>query len=255
MITRKTAQEIEILKEGGRRHKAILEELAALVKPGVSTKTLNDRALELIREGGDTAAFLNYRPEGARRKYPAALCVSINEDIVHGIPNERPLTIEEGDVVALDLGLMHEGLITDSAITIGAGELASEDKRLIEGTKEALFAGIRAARAGNRIGDIGAAIEKVATRLNLNLAEGLAGHGVGYEVHEDPYVPNTGEAGTGELLVPGMVIAIEPMLVLGSGKITLQKDGYTFSTRDGKKSAHFEHTIAITESEPLILTG
>ena len=156
--------------------------------------------------------------------------------------------------MALDLGLKHKGLITDSAITVGVGKLSKKDERLIAGTKEALYAGIKAARGGKRVGDIGYAIQKVANKLKLNIAEDLAGHGVGYKVHEDPYVPNTGFKGKGEKLVPGMVIAIEPMLVLGSGGILPVGDGYTFKTRDGEKSAHFEHTIAITDEGPIILT-
>jgi methionyl aminopeptidase len=254
MITTKTSEDIATLKEGGKRHAHILSVISEMAKVGVSTNALNEKTIKLIREGGDVAAFLHYTPEGAKRPYPAALCVSVNEEIVHGIPNENPTTLKDGDVVSIDLGLTHLGLITDAAVTIGVGEVSVEDRKLIEGTKEALYAGIKQARGGGRMGDIGAAIESVAKRLSLNLAEGLAGHGVGYEVHEDPYVPNTGIAGRGEKLVPGMVIAIEPMLVQGKGDIVLEKDGYTFRTRDGKKAAHFEHTVLITESDPVILT-
>ena len=255
MITRKTPSEIELLKEGGKHHALILRELVNTVAPGVSTNELEDLARKLLKEHGDSAAFLRYKPEGAKRPYPAALCVSINEEIVHGIPNEDPKILKEGDVVTLDLGLTHKGLITDSAITVGVGTISVEERRLIEGTKEALYAGIKEARGGGYIGDIGFAIENVAKHLNLALAEGLSGHGVGYEVHEDPYVPNSGRKGTGEKLVSGMVIAIEPMLVLGKGDIVLAKDGYTFKTKDGKKSAHFEHTIVITDGDPIILTA
>lgn len=254
MITRKTVSEIEILKEGGKRHARILAEVAKAVKVGVSTLELNNLATQLIAKYGDTAAFLHYKPEGAKRPYPAALCVSINEEIVHGIPNEEPRTLKEGDVVALDLGLVHKGLITDAAVTVGVGKINDEESRLIEGTKEALFAGIKMAKNGAHIGDVGEAIESVAKKLGLGIAEGLAGHGVGYEVHEDPYVPNTGIKGDGPKLFPGMVIAIEPMFVLGSPKIVLSKDGYTFKTKDGSKSAHFEHTVLITDREPIILT-
>ncbi len=255
MIIKKTPSDIELLKEGGKHHSAILRELEKATVPGVSTNELEELARKLLKEYGDTAAFLRYKPEGAKRPYPAALCVSVNEEIVHGIPNEDPKILKEGDVVTLDLGLTHKGLITDSAITVGVGTISPEEKRLIEGTKESLYAGIKAAKGGGHIGDIGFAVEEVAKRLGLNIAEGLAGHGVGYKVHEDPFVPNTGKKGTGEKLVPGMVIAIEPMLVLGKGDIVLAKDGYTFKTRDGKKSAHFEHTIAITDGDPIILTA
>ncbi len=254
MITIKTPKEIEVMKEGGKRHAHILAEIAKIMKPGVSTVELNDLAMKLLKEGGDTAAFLNYTPDGARRPYPAALCVSVNDEIVHGIPNENPKILQSGDVVTIDLGVVHGGLITDTAITVGVGTISSEDKRLIEGTKESLYAGIKAARGGNRVGDIGAAVQEVGERLKLSIVEGLAGHGVGYKVHEDPFVPNTGVKGKGVKLIPGMVIAIEPMLAQGTSKIVLDKDGYTFKTKDGKKSAHFEHTVVITEGDPIILT-
>lgn len=254
MITIKTQEDIDFLVEGGERHAFILKELAKITVPGVSTLTLEERAMSMIKEGGDRAAFLNYKPEGAKRPYPAALCVSINEEIVHGIPNEIPRILIDGDIVTLDLGLIHNGLITDSAITVPVGKVSDEDLRLIRGTEEALEAGIRAAKGGKQIGDIGYAIEQVTKKYNLAGALGLSGHGVGYEVHEDPYVPNFGIPGTGAKLKPGMVIAIEPMLVLGKGDIRLLKDGYTFVTKDGKKAAHCEHTIVITENDPIVVT-
>jgi methionyl aminopeptidase len=254
MITIKTDEDIASLKVGGQRHAQILREVGNLVVPGVSTVTLNDVATRLIKEGGDKASFLNYKPEGAKRPYPASLCISVNNEIVHGIPNENPKILEEGDVVTLDLGLTHKGLIVDGAKTFGVGKISKEDSRLISATEEALKAGILAARGGNTIGDIGYAIETVAKKYNLAIAEGLAGHGVGYSVHEDPYVPNTGRQGQGPVLKHGMVIAIEPMLVMGKGEIVLDRDGYTFKTKDGKKAAHSEHTVLITEKEAYILT-
>jgi methionyl aminopeptidase len=254
MILKKTKEEIEILREGGRHLAQVLEYLKGSVTPGVSTFELEEMAVKCIKELGDSPAFLNYKPEGARRRFPAALCVSINSEIVHGIPNEHPKILQEGDIVSLDLGLTHEGLITDSAITVGVGNISKEDTLLLQKTKEALMRGIEAARGGAKVGDIGFAIEEIARKNNFNIAEGLSGHGVGYEVHEDPYVPNSGRRGEGEELVPGMVIAIEPMFVRGSGKITLDKDGYTFRTKDGSNAAHFEHTIAITDGGPIILT-
>lgn len=254
MINIKKPEEIEIMKEGGKRHSFILSEIAKVVAPGISTQTLEDLAVKLISEGGDKAAFLNYTPRGAKRAYPASLCVSINNEIVHGIPNEEPRILLEGDIVSLDLGLIHKGLITDSAITVGVGEISLENKKLLEHCKEALYLGIKAARGGNHVGDIGYAIESFIKSFGYGLSEGLAGHGVGYKVHEDPFVPNEGKQGQGEKLVPGMVIAIEPMVTLGSSKITLDKDGYTYKTRDGSNAAHFEHTIVITEGEPIVLT-
>lgn len=243
------------MKEGGKRHAFILSEIAKIVKPGISTQVLEDLARKLIEEGGDKAAFLNYTPRGAKRPYPAALCVSVNNEIVHGIPNEDPLILQEGDIVSIDLGLVHKGLITDSAITVPVGKVSEENHKLMEHCKESLYRGIKEARAGNRVGDISNAIESFVRPLGYGLSEGLAGHGVGYKVHEDPYVPNEGKSGQGEKLVPGMVIAIEPMITLGSSKITLDKDGYTYKTKDGSNSAHFEHTVAITEEGPVILTS
>lgn len=242
------------MREGGQRHAEILRALALLVKPGVSTLFLEEEALRLIREGGDKPAFLGYTPEGARRPFPAALCLSINEEIVHGIPNEKERFIKEGDIVSLDLGLIHKGLITDSAITVGAGAISDEDRELLKYTKLALDRGIEAAKVGNTTGDIGYAILQVAKSSPFSLAEDLAGHGVGHKVHEEPLVPNMGQKGKGKKLVVGMVLAIEPMLNVGKGAIKGTSDGYTLVTKDGSRSAHFEHTIAITEKGPIILT-
>ncbi|KKR31854.1 MAG: Methionine aminopeptidase [Parcubacteria group bacterium GW2011_GWF2_39_8b] len=254
MITIKKPEEIEILKEGGRRLGIVLRKVSEIVKPGISTQELEDLARKLIEDGGDTASFLNYKPRGAKRPFPAAICVSINNEIVHGIPNERPRIIQEGDIVSLDLGITHKGIITDSAVSVGVGKMAPIDQKLIDHCREALALGIKAARGGNHIGDIGYAIESFARPLGYGLSEGLAGHGVGYKVHEDPFVPNEGEIGRGELLRPGMVLALEPMLTLGTDKIVLDKDGYTYKTADGTNAAHWEHSIVITEGEPIILT-
>jgi len=254
MITIKTKEEIEILREGGKRHAFILQEIAQKVVPGVSTGELEDLARALIEESGDKSSFLKYTPKGAKRPYPAALCVSVNNEIVHGIPNEDPKILQEGDVVTIDLGLTHKGLITDSAITLGVGKISEENKKLILHTHEALMRGVKQARGGNHVGDISHAIESFAKPLGYGLAEGLAGHGVGYKVHEDPFVPNEGKKGQGELLRPGMVIAIEPMLCLGTGRNILLKDGYTFVTADGAYAAHAEHTVVITDGDPIILT-
>lgn len=255
MISIKTPEDIQILKEGGKRHAHILKELSNAISPDISTFFLNKLALDLIKKGQDKPSFLNYKPEGAKRPYPSALCVSVNEEIVHGISNEDLRMLKDGDVVSIDLGLTHKGLITDAAVTIGVGSITKEESKLIKATKEALDAGIKEATGGNHVGDIGYAIEMVAKKYGFKIAEGLSGHGVGYKVHEDPYVPNTGKRGEGEKLIPGMVIAIEPMFVMGSGEIVLAKDGYTFKTKDGKKSAHFEHTVAITEDNPIVFTS
>jgi methionyl aminopeptidase len=254
MIKIKTKEEIEILKTGGAKLAKILQELSEEVKPGVSSYFLNDKAVELMKREGGKPSFLGYTPSGANRPYPAALCLSINDEIVHGIPNEEEKIIQDGDVVTLDAGLIYEGLFTDHAVTVIVGEVESRVKELVERTREALAAGIKAARPGARVGDIGAAISKVAQSANLSIMENLTGHGVGYGVHEDPYIPNVGRAGQGEELKPGIVIAIEPMFGLGTDEIKVAPDGYTYLTADGSISAQFEHTVAITEDGPVILT-
>lgn len=254
MITVKTKEEIAILREGGRRHAEILQALKSMVKPGVTAQQLEDEARRLIKEGGDTAAFLDYKPQGARTPFPAALCISINDEVVHGIPNVTEKILKDGDIVCIDLGLIHGGLITDSAITVPVGEISPELTKLLEVTEKALQAGIKAAKGGKRIGDISVAIERVGLAGGVGIVEELAGHGVGYDVHEDPFVPNYGEAGKGEVLQPGMVLAIEPIFNLGSRHVFLDKDGWTYKTKDGKPSAHFEHTIVITKSGAEVLT-
>ena len=251
----KTKEELVTMREGGRRHAAILAELASRVAPGISTLTLEEEALRLIREYGDRPAHLGYTPRGASRPFPAALCLSINDEIVHGIPNENIRVLKDGDIISIDLSLEHEGLITDSAVTVGCGVLSDESKKLLEVTREALVRGIEKAISGNTTGDIGYAISKVVRSTDFSLAEGLAGHGVGFEIHEEPLVPNFGEEGSGTRLVLGMVLAIEPMVNIGSGEIKESRDGYTILTLDGSRSAHFEHTVAITEKGNIILTS
>lgn len=254
VITIKTKEDIEILREGGRRLALILQEVAKAVKSGVSTDVLNDLAEKIARDNGDEPAFLNYRPRGAKRAYPASLCVSVNDEIVHGIPNENPTVLKEGDIVSLDMGLTHKGLITDSAITVPVGEISAELQKLLDTTREALNAGIKVVKSGKHVGDIGFAVERVAKSAGYGVVEDLCGHGVGYEVHEDPYIPNYGEKGRGEVLKSGMVIAIEPMLNEGTKNIILADDDWTYKTADGKRSAHFEHTIVVTSKGAEILT-
>lgn len=249
-----TEAEAATLREGGKRHAEILKELALLVRPGVSTQFLEDEARRLIVENGDTPAFLGYTPEGERHPFPAALCVSINDVIVHGIPNLEPHIIAEGDLVTLDTGLIHGGLITDAAVSVIAGNGSEDVRRLLRATQEALDAGIGAARAGNTVGDIGAAIQAVAERYGYNYPLELVGHGVGRSVHEDPIIPNYGEPGEGPELQDGMVIAIEPMLMLGKRTVKYDSDGYTCRTRDGSVAAHIEHTVLVGVNGAEILT-
>lgn len=255
-ITLKTKQEIAILREGGRRLASILKIVSDTVKPGVSSQALNDLAFQLIKSGGDEPTFLNYTPYGAKRPFPAALCVSVNDEVVHGIPNEKIKILKAGDIVSLDIGLIHQGLITDMAVTVPVGRIDKRAEKLLLVTKGALKAGIESARLGKTVGDISFAVESFvkSSGANYGIVEELAGHGVGYKIHEDPYVPNYGKAGTGPVLKSGMVIAIEPMINEGSKKVTLSEDGYTVHTSDGQRSAHFEHTVAITNSDPLVLT-
>ena len=256
MIRLKTSEEIDRLRRGGAVLSRILSELAVLVAPGVTTEYLNDEALDRMERYGAEPALLGYHPEFAPRPYPAALCTSINDVVEHGIPNEHPRTLEAGDIIGLDTTIVYEGMVVDSGITVPVGTIAPEAKRLIEVTKGALAAGIQAARPGGRVGDISAAIEAYVAPHGYGLVEELCGHGVGYAVHEAPLVPNTGTKGTGALLEPGLVIAIEPMLTLGSGDVVFdRKDGYTVRTKDGSLSAHFEHTIAITEGGVEVLTA
>jgi methionyl aminopeptidase len=251
--TIKTKEEIDILREGGARLAFILAEVASAIKPGVSTKDLDDLAFKLAEEGGDKPAFLNYKA-GAGRAYPASLCVSINDEIVHGIPNENPKIIKEGDIVSLDMGLIHKGLFTDHAVTVPVGEVDEAGKNLIAVTKQALLEGIKAIKAGNHVRDISYAIERYVRPLHLGIVEELCGHGVGYKVHEDPFIPNYCLEGKGEKLKVGMVLALEPMINEGNKHIVLDADGWTYRTKDGKRSAHFEHTVVVTKDGCDILT-
>ena len=250
----KTKKEIKIMREGGRRLAEILQKVSNEAKAEINVSVLNALAEKLIRAGGDKPAFLNYKPEGAGRPYPATLCVSINDEIVHGIPNEETKILHEGDIVGLDLGLKHKGLFLDMAVTVPIGKISKEDQKLINTTKEALDIGIKAARDGNRVGDIGYEIEQFVKKLGYSMPYELGGHGVGYTVAEKPYIPNSGKKNTGEKLKKGMVLALEPMLNKGDDGIILMDDGYTYKTANGSRSAHFEHTILITDSGAEVLT-
>lgn len=248
----KTKEQIEIIREGGKILARVLLKVAKFVKPGISTYDLDQYAYKLIKEEGGIPAFLNYKPEGADRAYPASLCVSVNNEIVHGIPNKNKI-LKEGDIVSLDLGLKYKGLFTDHAVTVAVGEISKKDKELIDNTKKAMDIGIWVAKGGATVGDIGYAIETFVNR-RYGIVRELAGHGVGIKIHEDPYVPNYGKVGKGQKLIPGMIIAIEPMLNIGKDDIVSMDDGYTIKTADGSRSAHFEHTILITEGDAEILT-
>lgn len=249
----KNKKEIEILREGGKRLAMVLRNVAKAVAPGVSTHELDSIAFEEIKKLGDEPAFLNYQPYGADRPYPASLCVSVNEEIVHGIPSKDRI-LKKGDIVSIDLGLKHKGYFTDHAVTVAVGKTSKENQKLLDVTKEALDIGIEAMKVGGKIGDIGHAIESYVKEFGYGIVRGLSGHGVGKYIHEDPYVPNYGKAGTGETIEVGMVIAIEPMITLGSHQSKILKDGYTIVSKDGSYAAHFEHTVAVTEKGIEILT-
>jgi methionyl aminopeptidase len=251
-ITIKTKEQIEILRAAGKHHARILTELESLIIPGVTALELNKAAEQKVRSIGAEPSFLNYQPDHTYPLYPASLCVSINNEVVHGIPTAE-MIIQNGDIVSIDLGLKYKGLFTDSARTVFVGDVSDEKKQLVYDTREALMLGIAAAQNGNTVGDIGYAIESFNNKRYGNVKE-LSGHGVGIAVHEDPYVPNFGKQGHGAKLKPGMVIAIEPMFNLGTSDVVFHDDGYTVSTRDGSISAHVEHTVLITENGPEILT-
>ncbi|MDO8493230.1 MAG: type I methionyl aminopeptidase [bacterium] len=251
-VTIKNDKEIEILREGGRRLSVILRKIANEVKAGMTKIEIDKMAEDLIVAGGDLPAFKNYRPEGAAVAFPAVLCVSVNNEIVHGIPNGYEL--QDGDIVGLDLGIRHQGLYTDMAVTVPIGKIDKAGAKLLEVTDQALEAGISMAIAGNFTGDIGYAIESFVRPYKYGIVQELSGHGVGHKIHEDPYVPNYGKPGTGTKLKPGMVIAIEPMINEGGDAIILDDDDFTYKTKDGSRSAHFEKTILITEGKPEILT-
>lgn len=248
----KTEEEIVIIREGGKRLAAILLAIKDKVVPGVTTRELDQLAEKLMREGGDEPAFLHYTPEGAKTPYPGSLCVSVNDEIVHGIGGDRVL--QEGDIIGIDTGIKHKGLFTDSAMTVAVGKIDDAAQKLMDVTKGALAAGIEVARAGKTTGDIGYAVEKYVKDHGFVVVEELGGHGVGYHQHEDPHIANYGERGQGVRLKPGMVLALEPIVNEGTRYIKLLSDGYTFVTRDHKRSAHFEHTILITDGVAEILT-
>ncbi len=247
MITLKSKREIELLKEAGHIVYLTHQYLRPHIKAGIKTKELDRLAEEFIRSKGATPSFKGY--EG----FPSTLCISINDEVVHGFPSDRVL--QDGDIISIDIGACYKGYHGDSAWTYTVGEVSDDAKYLLEHTEKALYEGIKQAKVGNRIGDISYAVEKYATEHNLGVVKELVGHGVGTSVHESPDVPNYGTKGTGPKIRDGMVIAIEPMLTLGSPDIYVEDNDWTVKTEDSSLSAHFEHTIAITNEGVIILTG
>ena len=246
-ITIKSPQELLAMRQAGRVVAATIEVLLRSLEPGMKTRKLDAIASREIKRLGASPAFKGYRG------FPATICVSLNQEIVHGIPGDR--VIREGDIVSLDVGAVVDGYYGDSAVTVAVGTVSAEAERLIEVTRLSLEMGIKQAKAGNRVGDISAAVQQFAEAQGYGVVREYVGHGIGRALHEEPSVPNAGEAGKGPLLRPGMVIAIEPMLNLGGWQTKALEDGWTVVTADGTLSAHFEHTLAITEDGPQVLTS
>ncbi|MEZ4200251.1 MAG: type I methionyl aminopeptidase [Candidatus Paceibacterota bacterium] len=254
-ITTKTPEDIKLLRKGGQLLGMILDELEKEVVPGNTTLDVDDRAMELLEEHDLEPMTLGYHPSFAPRPYPAATCVSINDEVVHGIPNEDPRSFQDGDVVSIDLVIGYQGMVLDSARTVGCGTLDQEAVELIAVTQQALKAAIKAAQPGARVKAIGAAVEATVPD-GYGIVETLCGHGVGYELHEEPYVPNFVMKGESPELLPGMVIAIEPMIIKGDKDVIFdERDGYTVLSADGGLAAQMEHTGLITEKGPEILTS
>jgi len=245
-IPLKTLAELDIQREAGHLAALTLKRVAAMVSPGITTRELDDYAGLTMRMLGVTSAFLNYMG------YPAQCCISINEQVIHGIPGPR--TIQEGDVVSIDVGVWHRDFVGDNAVTLMVGACSPDVHRLVDGTRKALEAGVAQCRPGNRLGDVSHAIEVVANEHRLGIVREFVGHGCGRALHEEPQIPNFGSSGRGPILRPGMVLCLEPMLNLGARAVKTLDDGWTIVTRDGKPSAHFEHMVAITEAGPEILT-
>ena len=246
MVILKSAEEIEKLRKSNYIVAEVLEGLKELIKPGISTRELDVYAEETVRERGAVPAFKGYMG------YPASLCTSVNAEVVHGIPSDRVL--KEGDIVSMDFGALYRGYYGDSAITVPVGKISSVAVKLMEITNDALYKGINEAKAGNRLGDISAVVQNHVEDAGFSVVKDFVGHGIGRNLHEDPQIPNYGLRGRGIELKNGMVFAIEPMVNEGTFKVKVLKDGWTVVTSDGKLSAHFEHTVAITENGPVILS-
>ncbi len=243
----KTANQIALMAEAGKKLHFVLNHLRDAVRIGITTLELDRLAEQLIHEQGAVVSFKGYQG------YPFTLCASVNDEVVHTFPNDRPL--QSGDIVSLDLGLIWKGWQSDSAITVAVGEISGDTKKLITVTEEALWLGIKQMKPGNTIGDIGAAIQTHGEKAGLGVVRDLTGHGIGQKLHEPPAVPNFGKPHKGLKLQAGMVLAIEPMFTLGDYQVDIDDAHWTVKTRDGSLAAHFEHTIAITEQGPQVLTA
>jgi methionyl aminopeptidase len=247
MIHIKSQQEIEILRKSNQMVARVLQQLKEMVGPGETGRALDQTAERMITQMGGTPAFKGYRG------YPASLCISVNEQVVHGIPDSR--AFHSGDLVSIDLGIIYKGYVGDAALTIPVGAIDRESKKLLDVTHAALLGGIGQAREGNRLFDISHAIQSQVETNGFSVVRDFTGHGIGRRMHEDPQIPNFGKPGTGDRLRPGMVLALEPMVNAGSHQIKVLEDGWTVVTADGKRSAHFEHSIVITDGEAEVLSA
>ncbi len=245
----KTPAEIELMRAAGRVNMLALQAVRSLLRPGVTTADLNAAAEEVLHKHGAYSPFKGY----GYPPFPASICVSINEELVHGIPSRRKL--QEGDIVSVDCGAVVEGYVGDAAFTAGVGEISEQARRLIEVTEQALCLAIEKMRPGNRTGDVSATIQRHVESHGFHVTRQYTGHGVGRSMHEGPQVPNYGVPGTGVLLQPGMTIALEPMVLVGTHRTRVLSDRWTVVSADGSLTAHFEHSVAVTEGEPLILTA
>lgn len=246
-VTIKSAHEIELMREAGRLLEIVHKELAAAIRPGISTYELDRIGERMIRSFGCIPNFLNYNG------YPASFCISVNDEVVHGIPYKEKI-LHEGDIVSIDAGLIYKGMHSDAARTYGVGKISPEAQKLIDVTRECFFKGIEFAKAGHRLHEISAAIDSHATSFGYGVVRDLVGHGIGHELHEDPQIPNYRQKSKGIRLVPGMTLAIEPMINAGRADVAWLDDDWTVVTDDGSLSAHYENTILITDGEPEILT-
>jgi methionyl aminopeptidase len=246
MIVRKSEAEIEAMAKAGRVVADALAIIGEAIRPGVTTKELDEAAEEYIRSQGGAPTFKGYHG------FPASICASPNSMVVHGIPGAYSL--KDGDVISIDVGVTLEGFVADSAYTFAVGDIDPEAQRLLDACQAALEAGIEEARAGNRVGDISAAVQRTTEGAGFSVVRSLVGHGIGRSMHEEPQIPNFGEPGSGPLLAPGMTLAIEPMINAGTASVVVAEDRWSISTEDGSLSAHFEHTVAVTEDGPRILT-
>ncbi len=246
-VSIKSAREIALMRESGRILAEVHKRLEEVIKPGISTYDIDRIGEELIRSYGCIPSFLNYNG------YPASICVSVNDEVVHGIPNKKHL-LKEGDIVSLDAGVIYKGYHSDAARTHGVGKISKEAQDLIDATKQSFFEGIRMARAGNRLNDISKSIDYYISGFGYGIVRDLVGHGVGSKLHEDPQIPNFAQRRRGVKLRPGMTLAIEPMINIGTWEVEWLEDDWTVVTADGSLSAHYENTVLITEGEPEILT-